>query len=529
MNQSSKSPAPATWHRAMAADVLAAKGRAVVRVGGRQVALFHRNGRPFACNNRCPHEGYPLVEGTLDGGCVLTCNWHNWKFDLNDGLNLMGFDDLPVHAAKIVDGEVWVALTEEPAAARAERARRALRAAYDENDYERIARELGRIGRAGADPRAALADAIGWSHDRLEFGMTHAYAAAADWLALHDAPGADPATRLACLTEAVGHIAFDALRHRPYPYAKRARAWSEPALLDAIEAEDEAAAIARVRGALRAGLRLADLEYPMAKAALRHYRDFGHSLIYVQKAVALSERLGRNVDEPLALALTRSLVMAPREDKIPEFRRYAAARAAWGRPGKPRDGSIIGLGVNDALAWTAGRSASMAPEALHRDLLRAGARNLLHWDTALEGRIDNAVATNVGWLDFTHALTFGHAVGTLARRFPDLWPDGLLQMACFAGRNAAYLGAATDAPGPIGDRATFWRWATDQALDHGHRDPIFACHRIKTLFATRAEATEAAEDDVLLAALRRYLAARPKERHVRRVARQALGFVAREG
>jgi nitrite reductase/ring-hydroxylating ferredoxin subunit len=395
MNQSSKVPA-ATWHKAMDAAALAAKGRAVVRLGGKQIALFHREGTPFACNNRCPHEGYPLAEGTLDHGCVLTCNWHNWKFDLSSGENLMGFDELPVYATKIVDGTVWVALTEEPAEARVDKARRALRGAYDDHDYERIARELARLRRAGADPVGGLVDAIAWSHDRFEFGMTHAYAGAAEWLALHDEAGADATTRLACLTEAIGFIAWDALRHKAYPYARRTRAWSEAGFVDAVEAEDEARAIAHARGGLRSGMRLADMRRAMATAALRHYSDFGHSLIYVQKAAQLSTRLGPAVDEPLALALTRALVMGFREDKIPEFRRYAAARAAWGRPRAAVADSVVGLGVGDALAWTVARSSTMAPEDLHRALLHAGAHNLLHWDTRLEGRWDNAVSTNVG-------------------------------------------------------------------------------------------------------------------------------------
>ena len=42
-----------------------------------QVALFHANGRVFAIDNRCPHEGYPLVKGSVNSDCVLTCNWHN--------------------------------------------------------------------------------------------------------------------------------------------------------------------------------------------------------------------------------------------------------------------------------------------------------------------------------------------------------------------------------------------------------------------------------------------------------------------
>jgi len=61
---------------------LKAKGRKLVRRDGKQILLIARDGRVFAIANRCPHEGYPLSEATFGPGCVLTCNWHNWKFDL---------------------------------------------------------------------------------------------------------------------------------------------------------------------------------------------------------------------------------------------------------------------------------------------------------------------------------------------------------------------------------------------------------------------------------------------------------------
>ncbi|MBT6274847.1 MAG: Rieske 2Fe-2S domain-containing protein [Chromatiales bacterium] len=52
---------------AIAADeaTLSSKGRMVARVQGRQIALFVTPDGIAACNNRCPHEGLPLVEGTL--------------------------------------------------------------------------------------------------------------------------------------------------------------------------------------------------------------------------------------------------------------------------------------------------------------------------------------------------------------------------------------------------------------------------------------------------------------------------------
>ena len=100
----------ANWQRAIELDELKAKGRAVVRLAGKQVALFDQSDRIFACNNRCPHEGYPLREGTLDEGGVLTCNWHNWKFDLACGANLLGGDRLRVYPTELRKGEIWIDL-----------------------------------------------------------------------------------------------------------------------------------------------------------------------------------------------------------------------------------------------------------------------------------------------------------------------------------------------------------------------------------------------------------------------------------
>ena len=72
------------------------KGRKLLKKDGKQILLVFSEGRVYAIANRCPHEGYPLSEGTLDSECRLTCNWHNWKFDLASGANLTGGDALPL-------------------------------------------------------------------------------------------------------------------------------------------------------------------------------------------------------------------------------------------------------------------------------------------------------------------------------------------------------------------------------------------------------------------------------------------------
>ena len=68
------------------------EGPVVFRSGPRQLALFQAGDETHAIDNRCPPEGYPLAQGTVDESCVLTCNGHNWKFNLDDGRCLLGRD-----------------------------------------------------------------------------------------------------------------------------------------------------------------------------------------------------------------------------------------------------------------------------------------------------------------------------------------------------------------------------------------------------------------------------------------------------
>ena len=525
----------ATWTKAIGFDQLTAKGRAVVRLAGKQIALFATADGVLACNNRCPHEGYPLSEGELDGGCVLTCNWHNWKFDLTSGANLLGGDRLRVYPTELRNGEVWLDLADPPAAMRQAEILVNLREAFDEQAYQRLARELVRLGQAGADPCSALVDAIVRAHDRLEFGWTHAFAATADWLALRDEHAGDNQAEYICLLEAIGHIADDVLREATYAYPAATQAYDEDGLVAAVEAEDEAAAVAMVRGGLDAGLGFAGLERGLSRAALAHYNDFGHALIYVAKAGRLVDRLGPAVALPLTLSLTRSIVYATREDQIPEFRAYAPALAAWGEAADaapPEPAAYRGLDIRRAIALTAAHAAAPAA-ALYRALLGANAWNLLHYDTAYQERTDGSIADNVGWLNFTHGITFANAVRRQCGQFPDLWPAGLLQLACFTGRNAPYTDAALDGDAwRVDDGPAFLESAVAGLFDHGVNEYIVSAHLLKTVLAAREEVQSGAAGPsagLLVAALNRFLNSKLKRKHARRTVHQAMAFVALDG
>ena len=324
----------------------------------------------------------------------------------------------------------------------------------------------------------------------MEFGWTHAYAGVADWLALYDENEDDEEKRLACVLEGVAHVADDVLRQPRHRFTDAVRPYEEEAFVAAVEGEDEDAAVAMLRGGLEAGLGFADFEPGLTRAALAHYNDFGHTLIYVTKAGRLIERLGAEVALPLLLSLVRGMMFATREDLIPEFRGYAKALARWGRAKNgmdPTPADWRGLTINKALS-RATSSSAVPPSRLYHALLGANAHNLLTFDIAQQDRIRIAIDDNVGWLDFTHGITFANAVREQCTRFPDLWPSALLQMACFSGRNAPYTNGLEDAEEwRVKDVGAFVDEAVEGLFDHGAGEFIVSVHLLKTVMAAREE------------------------------------------
>ena len=523
------------WYRVAALKELKASGRKLFRKDGRQIAVFYTQEGVFACNNRCPHEGYPLKEGTLDEQCVLTCNWHNWKFNLKTGKNLYGGDRLRIYPTSVRDDEVWIDLTDPPFETRYAQILSSLRDAFDDNVYDRMGREIARLRLLGGDPLDAVREAILWSYQHMEFGWTHAFAGAPDWLAFYDENEGDAETQTVCILEIVAHLADDVLRERTYPFTEERRSYDEDAFVAAIEAEDESSAIALVRGGLAESLGFTDFERGLTRSALAHYNDFGHSLIYTLKAGRLIERLGEVVELPLLLSLVRSFIFATREDMIPEFRRYRHVIGRWGRHSKSTSvnaNDYKGLGINKALALSIDSSSTPVNEH-YNALLGANAHNLLTYDLYYQEQTTRPIQDNVGWLDFTHGLTFANAVRVQCSKFPELWPHGLLQLACFSGRNAPYIDASQNVDRwQVQDADGFITDTIESMFDHGCEEFIVSVHLVKTTCAVREEISNGIDPQVnatVLAALNRFLHEPLKRKHARRTAQQSINFVARDG
>lgn len=108
------------WHRVADADQLP-EGRVITVTAGRKtLALVHFDGQYAAMDNRCPHQGGPLGEGSIEKGvddkCWLRCPWHGWDFDPLTGKPPGGHEDtgqemFPVESR--ADG-IYVGVAPEP-------------------------------------------------------------------------------------------------------------------------------------------------------------------------------------------------------------------------------------------------------------------------------------------------------------------------------------------------------------------------------------------------------------------------------
>lgn len=109
-------PSGTRWYRL---EDLPDEGRVLTAVvDGRSVALTRCGGKLGALANRCPHQGGPLGEGSIENGW-LRCPWHGYDYNPTTGKPPEGFSDAPA-AYPVREGteDSWVALPD-----RAERPR----------------------------------------------------------------------------------------------------------------------------------------------------------------------------------------------------------------------------------------------------------------------------------------------------------------------------------------------------------------------------------------------------------------------
>jgi len=107
---SSESP---VWLKVLEPDELPEGRVKPVTCKHRTLCLSHFEGQFAALDNKCPHQGGPLGEGSIEGGW-LRCPWHGWDFHPLTGKPPGGFDDgVETFPVEVREDGVYVAFPED--------------------------------------------------------------------------------------------------------------------------------------------------------------------------------------------------------------------------------------------------------------------------------------------------------------------------------------------------------------------------------------------------------------------------------
>ena len=101
------------WYDVLAAEDLPEGRVTTVTAGHRSLALTHFEGKVSALDNRCPHQGGPLGEGSIEKGW-LRCPWHGWDYHPCTGKSPGCYDDgIETFAVEIREGRIHVGVPRE--------------------------------------------------------------------------------------------------------------------------------------------------------------------------------------------------------------------------------------------------------------------------------------------------------------------------------------------------------------------------------------------------------------------------------
>lgn len=88
-------------------------GMKLVKLDDVEILLIQVKNRFYAFDNRCPHLGYPLFYGSLNGK-ILRCGFHYAEFDVTNGkpINKVTTKPLKKIKVRIVDSEILVKVSD---------------------------------------------------------------------------------------------------------------------------------------------------------------------------------------------------------------------------------------------------------------------------------------------------------------------------------------------------------------------------------------------------------------------------------
>lgn len=516
----------------------------LVRVDGRRICLVHLSTGVHALDNACPHEGYGLTTGYLNDG-LLTCAWHNWKFDAATGACVQGEEDVAAHVVEVAaDGSISVSLATADPHVERERRFASLRRGIADNYSGQIARDAVRLLQAHANPGELIYEAVAFGAPRGEWGWGHSVAVAADCLAIAGSGEFIGPERAFPVVHAIVGIAEESLGEevRPLPDPLRDLPANPSSVFRSlVEREDIAGAQSFVLGALMNDAAPQDMHAWFLGSVADHHLSYGHAAIYTQKAFQLLELIGWDRAQTVLPHLVTGIVSGTREDLLPPMRPFMRALAAVDLTALA-EAPVVASWSDGGRLLTAILDSSdrVAPLTCAIDELRAGAgvdglldvvvtavsERMLRYNVATE----DDLADDFNWLDITHGITYADAARWHHQRSPG--PDSV-RLALFCVFLAHWTGRHEWHAG-IGERRAL-ALPSGLLLDEGCRlqrqallGPgagfLVQAHAIKTAVAATNEAVRS-RNSLPLQAVERYLAEKDRRRYVAATVQQSIDFV----
>ena len=561
------------WIQAAAIADLAEGGRKLVRHHDKRIALFRTSLGVYAVDNRCPHEGYALLQGDVKEG-VLTCDWHNWKFaldeDLGIGTCLYGGESVRSYPVDVRNGDVWIDVTDPEAEEIAPQLFASLLDAMGDVDVGRMARDTMRLQGIGTPLAEVVREGVRYGAPRVEYGWNHSLATMADCLnlaALFDGP-LESLSVVQGLSVVSETQVRRPLRPRPEPADVIAVYGSIDSALRAypglVDDEQQVEAEALIRGAIAVGADPADIRHALLSGITDHFLGYGHPMIYTQKAFEMLDRIGWEEADTLLGPLVPATVLSTKYGRLPYMRKFLRA---WNEADVDmsallanQNGATFGEEEFRRSALDGGPSEAFG--ALHNALVsgvavpklidstsRAAADRLSRFDIDLDADDTN----EWGWLDVTHTLTYFDALRwawsvdpspeVLRGLFHAVWFVQWTQQfdqkdpgpapRPIASNSAAVLkairskdpeAAVATIHGFEGPESELHAALAQGAAEDNAVAPIMVAHTVKT---TRAAIVESGElgDRTPLAAAGRFLASPKRERWVYSSTLDAIDFV----
>ncbi len=311
------------YTRVASMDDLRTKGSITVQADGIPVVLFLYGDRVYAVDNRCPHMGFPLDQGTVKDG-LLTCHWHHARFDLASGGAFdLWADDVDAYPVEIRDDAVWVNVSLPRDVV--EHQRKRLREGLERDLSLVIAKAVIRLlmqGRETVEPFTIGVD-FGTRYRRNGWGRgltTHT-------CTMNLIPFLNEEDKARALYHGLADVASETSGMAPrfivsalpseetdVPTLKR---WFR----QFVEVRDEEAAERCIISALRAGATPEEMADMMFAAATDHrYIDVGHSLDFTNKAFEALDLTGWAYAEQTLTSMVRNYTHAQRQEETNAWR-----------------------------------------------------------------------------------------------------------------------------------------------------------------------------------------------------------------